>query len=249
MKAHISLLSVSLLLFIVSCKQPKAPEPTPTNTTGNVTIRVNNQVNGINLIQDSMMFTNTSGNPYSVHLLKYYISNVVLKQANGTEFKLNNYDLIDAFDTDFSTIVGLNIPNGTYTSMSLMLGIDSLHNHTGAQDGDLDIANNMFWSWNTGYIFFKHEGYYKDLSNTPQSLLFHLGKDKALSTVNIPISITVAGSNKTMNIVFDLNNMYNSPAIDFNMHNNHMSIVAGDDLWITKMTANSVDAFTFKNVE
>ncbi len=247
MKSSSILFLFGVLLFAGSCKQPV--KPVPLSPTGNVTINFLNQVNGAGIVQGVMSHTNTSGNIYSVDLLKYYISNTILVKDDGTEFKLNNYDLIDAFDANFSNVIAANVPNGHYTSMKFMMGVDSARNHTGAQDGDLDPAYNMIWTWSTGYIFFKHEGTFKNAADSNQVLQFHLGTDKGLSTMQIPIALTVEGNNRNMNIVFDLNKMYNSPAIEFNADNFHMSSVASDDPWIANMVANTNDVFSFKNVE
>ncbi len=56
-----------------------------------------------------------------------------------------------------------------------LLGVDSLHNVSGAQTDALDPAKDMFWTWNTGYVMAKLEG------NSPSSALvnnkyeFHVG--------------------------------------------------------------------------
>lgn len=249
MKAIQFILFGALLLSFAACKQPKAPEPTPEKDNATVTIEFINQVNGDSLKQGQLVHTNAAGNTYSIDLLKYFVTNVVLVREDGFEFKLNNYDLINAFDPAFSNVVANAVPNGHYTSMKFLLGIDSLRNHTGAQDGDLDPVHNMIWTWSTGYIFFKHEGSYKDASNTTQVLQFHLGTDKALSSVQMPIDLKVAGVSKVMNIAFDLNKMYNSPAIDFNVDNIHMSDKVSDAPWIANMLANTNDAFSFLNTK
>jgi hypothetical protein len=55
--------------------------------------------------------------------------------------------------------------------------VDSARNVSGAQKGALDPNNGMFWTWNSGYIFTKLEGY------SPQSssggLVFHIGGFKS----------------------------------------------------------------------
>ncbi len=249
MKSTGLLFLMFVVLFGMSCKQPKAPVPTPSNPTGNVIINFKNQAGGVDIVQGQLSYTNASGNKYSVDLLKYYISNVILVKDDGTEFKLNNYDLINAFDAKYSNVLASDVPNGHYYSMKFLLGIDSTHNHTEAQGGDLDPSNNMSWSWNTGYIFFKHEGTYKNAADSNKVLQFHLGTDIALSKIQIPISLIVAGNNKTMNIIFDLNKMYDSPVINFNTDDIHMSTSAADSTWIRNMVTNTQNAFIFKNVE
>jgi hypothetical protein len=53
--------------------------------------------------------------------------------------------------------------------------VDSLHNCSGAQSGDLDPVKGMFWTWNSGYIFFKLEGK-SPASHSPGNIFeFHVG--------------------------------------------------------------------------
>ena len=56
-----------------------------------------------------------------------------------------------------------------------MIGVDSLHNCSGAQSGVLDPINGMFWTWNTGYIFMKLEGK-SPASKSPGHIFeYHIG--------------------------------------------------------------------------
>jgi hypothetical protein len=236
---------VMVLLLSNACKQ-KSSNPI-TNPTGNVSIHFNHQVGGSNLVQGEMIYTNQAGNMYSIDLLKYFVTNIILVKDDGHEFKLKNYDLINAFDPNFLNIDATNVPNGNYTAMKFLVGIDKVNNQT-AGTGDLDPRYNMSWSWNFGYIFFKHEGTYKNTIGVTEAITQHLGTDEALMSVNIPITLNVLGNNKIMNLVFDLNKMYNSPAIDFNVDGFRMSAI-GDETWMANMVSNINDVFSFKNVE
>jgi hypothetical protein len=232
-------------LFLFSCKK-NTTSTTP--ESANVTIKFENKVAGQAIEEGKLIYTNASGNKYSVSLLKYYVTNVVLTTDDNYEVKLNNYDLIDAFDPqNFSTISAGAIPNAVYKSMRFNLGVDSARNHTGAQDGDLDPIYNMIWDWNTGYLFMKHEGNFINTMGDTTVLQYHLGTDLAFSTINVPINMTIDGKAKNLNIEFDLNKMYDSPLIDFNNGNIRHSTLAADKPWISNMVINAQDAFTFKS--
>ena len=236
-----------MLLFAVSCK--KNSNNTVSESAA-VTIKFHNTVAGQPVEYGKYNYTNASGNIYSISLLKYYVTSVVLTTDDNVEFKLNNYDLIDAFDAaNFSTINAGVLPNAVYKSMRFNLGIDSARNHTGAQDGDLDPMYNMIWTWSTGYLFMKHEGKFINTIGDTTDLQFHLGTDLAFSTINVPINMTVSGVDKTLNIEFDLNSMYDSPAIDFNAGNIHHSTLVTDKPWINAMLINAQDAFKFKSAD
>jgi hypothetical protein len=218
---------------------------------GTITFTIANEVDGQPIQLGQLLYTNAAGNPYQVDLLKYYVSNFTLVKDDSTEFNIGNYDLIDESVPASCNIVANDIPNGTYTKLRFNLGIDSLYNHTGDQAGDLDPINGMVWSWNTGYIFFKHEGVYKDTLQQTQGLLFHYGTDKAKATVELAIpALTVNGDSKKLNLGFNLNSLYATPnQIDFNVDNVHQSTSPTDAPWLQKMKANFTQAFSLKSIE
>ena len=153
------ILGLLVLASVTSCKKNPAPA-----TEGDLTIKFNTVADGKEVKAGVFDYVNAAGNRYSISLLKYYVTNVVLVADDNTEYKLNNYDLIDAFSpTLFSTIESKNVPFAKYTKMKFLLGIDKDRNHSGAQDGDLDPMHNMIWTWSTGYLFLKHEGLYSTI--------------------------------------------------------------------------------------
>lgn len=234
------------LIFSTALFACKKNGNTPTLESGKVTINFSNKVAGQPVEEGKLQYTNAAGNIYSITLLKYYVTNVVLTTDDNYDVKLNNYDLIDAFDTqNFSSIEAGLLPNATYKSMRFNLGIDSIRNHTGAQDGDLDPIHNMIWSWNTGYLFMKHEGKFINTIGDTIDLEYHLGTDIAYSTITVPINMTIDGKEKNLNIEFDLNSMYDAPMIDFNAGNIHHSVLVSDKPWINAMVINAQDAFKF----
>ncbi len=57
--------------------------------------------------------------------------------------------------------------------------MDSARNCSGIQSGALDPVNGMFWTWNTGYIFFKLEGRAAASHSTGNTIEYHIGGYKA----------------------------------------------------------------------
>lgn len=139
-------------------------------------------------LNSANFYTTASGEQVKFSMLKYYVSNIVLTKSDGTTWVApDSYYLID-LSAPASTIIQVgNVPAGDYTSMTFLLGVDSTRNVSGAQTGALSTANGMFWSWNSGYIFFKAEG------ECPQSgmgnFTYHVGgfsgANNALRTVTI----------------------------------------------------------------
>jgi hypothetical protein len=185
-------------------------------------------------------------------MLKYYVSNFSLVRADGSEQRFNNYELIDAAKPETLSFSLDSVMNGEYTAVKFMLGIDSVRNHTGAQDGDLDPVHGMIWTWNTGYIFYKHEGNFRDSTGATKPLVFHLGIDGAQNSITVPITkLAVAGNARKLFLDFDLNSAYTSPVsnMNFNFDNNRMSTVQDDFFWIYAMKKNLEDAFHYNKAE
>lgn len=191
-------------------------------------------------------YTNAAGENYHAYLLKYYISHLALVNEAGARVPLYSHELIDQSIPSSLQLDQVEIPDGHYTSLEFNLGIDSLHNHTGDQAGDLDPMYGMIWTWNTGYIFFKHEGYFtSSTSGTEQPLIYHYGTDRALAPVALPINLHVEGNRSVIQLQFDLNKLYSNPnTIAFTGNNNHQSISTSDIPWINALRANFPNAFS-----
>ena len=253
---HLSRSAFSLFAVAVfslaSCKKDDAtstptPTPTPAPAKGRLSVTFNNQVAGQPIAMGDMAYTNAAGNLYSVDLLKYYVTNFTLVKEDGTERNFRNYDLIDGSLSGAPNFALDSVDGGTYTAVKFYIGVDSARNHTGAQDGDLDPINGMIWTWSTGYIFFKHEGQFIDSTGATRTVLLHLGTDKALSPVTVPVTpFTINGDSRALTLNFNLNSVYSgSRTLDFNVDNIHQSATASEAAWIGYMKANMAGAFTF----
>lgn len=237
------------IVLFASCKKDDTPA---ISATGKITVTFRNEVDGQPVVLGPLAYTNGAGNKYSVDLLKYYVSNFVLIKADGTEQTFGIHKLINANDPASLNLTLDSVRNGDYTSVRFLLGVDSLHNHTGAQAGDLDPVNGMIWTWNTGYIFYKHEGNYITKTGDTASVVFHLGTDHALNTITVPISkFTVAGNSRKILLKFNLNSAYSSPDnnMDFNIDNNHMSSGPDEGFWIHDMKNYMSDAFSAEKAD
>lgn len=188
--------------------------------TPNVTVKVTfiNTVNNVPVVLDSIVYTNCWNETYTISKLKYYISNVQLQLANKSVHKeTESYHLINEEDTATKSF-SLSMPAGTYSSLSFLIGVDSLKNVSGAQTNALDPLNGMFWTWNNGYIMFKLEG------NSPQSTVvnnkvaYHIGgfagPDNALRMVTInfaaPLILLQKENNAEIFIQAAIDKMWNA---------------------------------------
>lgn len=250
-KQSISFLAI-LLFLNAGCKKDSADDsPDPLSSTGSIQVKVSNEVDGQAIQLGQQIYTNSAGNLYQVDLLKYYLSNVTFIKADSTEYNLHNYELINAAIDSTCQFSGAGIPNGIYTRMRFNLGIDTTRNHTGAQDGDLDPINGMIWTWNTGYIFFKHEGLFRTTSGTDTSLLYHFGTDPVLVTVDLPLSnFEIKGNSQKIFMTFNLNQVYSNPVtVDFNGNNIRQSTSVADRPWMSDLNTNFPQSFSIDHIE
>jgi hypothetical protein len=135
----------------------KAPEPAA--TTGNLYLELEPTVGTTPLVLGSTAYPNGNGEQFTVSTFKYYLSNVKLQRPDGSSYSVpDSYFLVDAAQPASQHVALHDIPAGTYTGLSFVVGVDSARNVAGAQTGALDPVNGMFWDWNSGYIFVRLEG-------------------------------------------------------------------------------------------
>ncbi len=183
------IISLSILITLFSaCKKEDSTTPTndiDPNRNGYISIEFDNKVGSLGLILDSPFYTNSFNQNYSISKFDYFISNIVFTNADGSFYTVpqdSSYFLVKE-NVASSREIRLRIPEGNYTAVKFIVGIDSLRNTKPATErtGVLDVggaAAGMYWTWNSGYIFLKMEGSFDDptdsiLTGTPY--IFHIG--------------------------------------------------------------------------
>jgi hypothetical protein len=245
MKNLISILFLALMLLATGCK-PK-PDPLPTNA--NITLHFNNMVGSEMIVKGATpSYINALGQKYSFDLLKYYVSDVRLKDAAGNIKSIPGYFLID-IDGKLDIECG-QLNNGAYTELLFAIGVDAETNSSSSTVGDLNVKNNMYWDM-IGYTFFKHEGIYLDNANKPQGILLHLGTNGAyVANISLPLAnnMNLAGVNKIINVKCDFSKVYNS-TYDFAIDANHQSTTFSDNSWIKTMRNNLFYSFSVESIK
>ena len=165
------LLMLFLFAFFSSFQQKKAGDH---NNLAVVKLRFINNVKGSKIVFNDSTYINSFGEKYIITKLRYYVTNVSLRNGQNNVEEKNSYHLIDE-SKPASQVINVPTPAGDYTSLEFLLGVDSLHNVSGAQTDDLDPANDMFWTWNTGYVMAKMEGNSPDSKLVNNKFEFHIG--------------------------------------------------------------------------
>ncbi|MES2848250.1 MAG: MbnP family protein [Bacteroidota bacterium] len=187
---NIIVVLAAVALFASCKKETVTPSEYDSSKKAALSIEFDNIVGAADLELNTGNYTNQSGETFKVSKLKYYVSNFKLTNINGTEYIVPQdscYFLIDEEDESTHEPV-LRIPEGEYKTLTFTLGVDSLRNtkDISQRTGVLDPTGtgaDMYWSWNSGYIFFKMEG------TSPASMMgdyaYHIGFFGGMSTPTI----------------------------------------------------------------
>jgi hypothetical protein len=179
MKKTILLSGLTILLFS-SCKKDN-PEYNPA-IKATLSVEFDNVAGAADLQLNTGNYTNAAGEAFKVTKLKYFVSNFKLTNADGTTYTVPQKDcyfLIDESDAA-SHEAELSVPEGEYKSVSFTIGVDSLRNtmDVSQRTGVLDVsgaAADMYWSWNSGYIFFKMDGTSPVITGMGGVFQYHVG--------------------------------------------------------------------------
>lgn len=150
----------------------------PPATTSSVNFTVANMAGGQPLVLNSTVATTVAGEKFTVSTFEYYLSNIKFTKSDGTTYAApDTYFLVNQSAPKSLSFVVPNVPVGDYTGVSFIVGVDA--QKTGLTDpatftGDLNQANNMYWSWNSGHIFLKMEGMLTSTSPA-KGLTCHIG--------------------------------------------------------------------------
>jgi hypothetical protein len=261
---HIFILLFTVVtISVFSCKtNDETPDADP-NSTGNLTVHIDN-VAGSQDFALNTEYTNASSEKYAVSKLWYYISNIRLKKSDGTEYVVpqdSSYFLVKEDVAASQELELSKVPQADYVGITFTIGVDSLRNtaDVSKRTGALDIAGagaSMYWSWNSGYIFFKMEGTSPQApadANGNHPFLFHVGGYGGYSSKtinNIKTKTLTFGSDKAtvrsniapeVHLLFDIAKVMNgSPNVSLSSN----AVVMGGTFSSTIAT-NYVNGFVY----
>lgn len=209
----------TMAISVLSCRKDPAT-PTPSPKEGTVLLEFANKVGTENLRMDGTMYKNQNGDDFKVTKFNYYISNIKLNNTDGSSYsETESYHLLEQ-ETPASLSFSLaKVPAGTYKSITLTIGVDSLRNVSGTQTGALDPAKGMFWSWSSGYIMLKMEGTSPQSTAASNELRIHVGgiygANNTIKTVtlDLPNTITVNGDENHIHLNADILKLFGTKNI------------------------------------
>jgi hypothetical protein len=138
-------------------------------------------------------FSTEINDSISISKLKFYISNIALLNNDKVIYK--NSGGVYLLNAEDSLNLQFDVPqNLQFNRIQYGIGIDSTTNISGALDGALDPLMGMYWTWQSGYINFKMEGFVGNLEQEDKKFEYHLGgysdKNNAYQLVDLIIQPT-----------------------------------------------------------
>ncbi|RZL02388.1 MAG: hypothetical protein EOO62_22475 [Hymenobacter sp.] len=182
---------------LISCKKD-SDSPA---TTSQVNFTVQNVAGTQPLTLNSTVATTAANETFTVSTFEYYLSNIKFTKSDGTTYAApNTYYLVNQATASSLSFAVPNVPVGDYTGVSFLVGVDA--QMTGLTDpttftGDLNQANNMYWTWNSGHIFLKMEGNLTS-GGTPKTLTCHIGGYTAPYSAIVTAAPSFNGSKLTV---------------------------------------------------
>ncbi|MEO5892936.1 MAG: MbnP family protein [Ferruginibacter sp.] len=189
------------------------------SNTGTLKITFHNTVNGEPMVLDGPTYTNPFGESYNITKFKYYISNVSLGSPGNTAIEKDSYHLVDQ-NVPGSLSFSFETAENTFSDLRFLIGVDSVRNVSGAQAGALDPLNDMFWTWNSGYVMAKMEGTSSSSNQARNIIEYHIGgfsginnalKDIFLAIPSDQPLVIKPGQTSEITIEVDFNKWWQTP--------------------------------------
>ena len=200
-----------LILSVMGCTQH--PAHSTIEDHGTVSLQLNHEFNDSQFLLGKN-YDLPNGEVVSGSILRYYVSNISFEKADGTVYVIPQDDSYFLIDESISGSKNLNlahIPAGTYTGIRFTIGVDSLRSTMGLdkRKGVLDVgaaAQDMYWSWNSGYIHFKFEGSFTS-STASGDIRYHVGGFGGYSspTINAVRTVRVSFADSPLTVIGDGN--------------------------------------------
>ena len=257
-KAIQSLLLIITLVLFFSCKKDKEESEINQNANspenGNFNLSIQHLFDTNNFVLNNLYILD-NGNKIAISTYKYYISNLKLTAEDGSIFnETESYHLINADQSSSCSFSISKVPLKKYTSISFIIGVDSIRNVSGAQSGALDPALGMFWTWNTGYIMAKLEGISQQSNAPGNSVAFHIGGFKgnynSLKQITVlfngNLATVTSASTPTLILKNNIKEWFINPiSLDLSLTNNITMVNATSK----SISDNYADMFSFKSIQ
>jgi hypothetical protein len=252
---HLICLSLVLLLMLNACKEGDEIRSEEDNNNysglnytndGSMSFELKHYFKEDVFSFDSIYITPSSDTIKLTHLL-YYFSNVQLLNKDDVWVNLKNYNLVNYKNPNSLSFTINNVPKGIYKRLRFYVGVDSVANSSGAQEGDLSPIHTMFWTWNTGYVFFRIKG---GVGVNKEDFVFDVGGNQNLPVIEFDLnSYKLKGNKFTIDTRFDLNQVFTNP-VNYDLKTMPREIHTSNDEGTEELKANmEKDVFSILSIK
>jgi len=152
--------------------------------------------------------TSSTGTKLQASKARFYLSQPKLVDAGGRQVPTDLLDeagnrlpygvtLVD-FERPESMKVFLRVPAGSYRDLALSVGVPATcesgerlnHSDASAMKAPLDVDRDMYWTWNSGYVFLKFEGRVASARGW-DGFFYHVGDDKRFAALELQRDFTI----------------------------------------------------------
>lgn len=232
---------LGFFIIVASCKK-NDNNATPDNS---LTIHIVHTVDTKTLYWDSLIYTNASSELYSVSRLEYFLSNFHFYKNNTLVYQKDTVLYVNAqlLKNDCSLS---NFPEGSYDSVSFLIGVDSAHN---IHDSLPPTASNIGMEWpdamGGGYHFMKFEGHWLDTNSNTPGFAMHLGTNAYLIATGAKGTFVKSNSINSITLNMNLNAWFNEPN-KYSFQNDGVYTM-GNATLMQKIKENGSHVFTISN--
>ena len=130
----------------------------------------------------------------TIDFLKFYISDITfLKEGTQVGKSKEKHHLIDAQHSLIYKAL-CTIKNKNFDTITFLVGLDSKTQEKGIQGGVLDPTNQMYWTWQNGFINFKLEGESSLCTTRKNKFQFHVGGFQEPYATSQEVSLKAKGA-------------------------------------------------------
>ncbi len=162
-----------------------------------------------NPIEKNKWYVSKNNDSIQLSTIKFYLTNFRIKNKNSSILLENQYHLVDVLNDKNLNLYIPNIHFNNDTYLVFDLGVDEKLNTSGANSGDLDPINGMFWSWQSGYINFKIEGTSPSCNTRKNKFQFHIGGYQIPNETLRTISFKIDSNKNKLVVNLEFSNFFN----------------------------------------
>lgn len=187
----------------------------PTASANSLSVSVRHTFNGEPLQLNSLRYQSAASETLSITRVSYLLSGFALQRADGSWFELTNQIAWLDAENDRTSFHLDSIPAEAFSSIRFQIGPDTQDNHAdiagfGAAHPLNPNLNNLYWSWQGGFIFLALEGMWRQVDGAFDGWAYHLARDPNRTRITLAATLDIAHETQ-LELDFDLATLLKAP--------------------------------------